>query len=512
MSKAIAGKKAAAFSAAFAIALSAGVVGADANVAQAAEQGQATETTTPSKDKETVDPSTAPKSGLSLTIHKHKDTKVGDQGNGTAIEGGLPDPVAGVGYRVEMVQELNEPADWGKAAEKTWESDVNGQYTAVEETNADGEINLTGLKPGLYKVSELYVPKDSGLVIAKPFLVFVPMTNEAKDGWIKDVHAYPKNTQVKVEKKVKDQFANNGEDYTYTITSDIPLTKKGETLTKYIVTDELDSKLDGANSEVTKVALGESEDSAKTLTAGADYNVENTGNAQLKKVVFTKDGLKKLTSTSDKVFTTIKTKTNKGETVYHVPNDAKLIVSHHPDDLHDTEVPSNEVDTYWGDLKIVKQDGNDKKKLEGATFELVQCQAEGDAWKQTPETTAETVKGDKSWTTDENGTVTIKGIHVTDYADDETKPNDYCLKETKAPKGYVKNDQLIHFDLKKEGKVDKETGVPTAKIENTATIDNYSDKNHLPNTGGAGFIAIVMAGLAIIGGGFFAARRNSVKA
>ncbi|PZO98039.1 MAG: cell surface protein, partial [Corynebacterium urealyticum] len=37
MSKAIAGKKAAAFSAAFAIALSAGVVGADATVAQAQE-------------------------------------------------------------------------------------------------------------------------------------------------------------------------------------------------------------------------------------------------------------------------------------------------------------------------------------------------------------------------------------------------------------------------------------------------------------------------------------------
>ena len=64
---------------------------------------------------------------------------------------------------------------------------------------------------------------------------------------------------------------------------------------------------------------------------------------------------------------------------------------------------------------------------------------------------------------------------------------------------------------RKEGKVD-DKGVPSAKIENTATIDNYTDKNHLPNTGGAGFIAIVLAGLAIIGGGFFAARRNSAKA
>ena len=198
-------------------------------------------------------------------------------------------------------------------------------------------------------------------------------------------------------------------------------------------------------------------------------------------------------------------------TVYHVPNDAKLTVSHFPDDEHDTTVDSNKVHTYWGDLKIVKQDGNDKKKLEGAEFQLVQCQADGKAWKQTKDTTAETVKGKTSWTTNAEGTVTIEGIHVTDFADNEAKPNNYCLKETKAPKGYVKNDQLIHFDLKKEGKVD-DKGVPSAKIENTATIDNYTDKNHLPNTGGAGFIAIVLAGLAIIGGGFFAARRNSAKA
>lgn len=514
MSKAIAGKKAAAFSAAFAIALSAGVVGADATVAQAAEQGQATETTTTTPSKDTVDPSTAPTEGLSLTIHKLKGTESGQQGNGTKQD--LPnDPAENVGYKVELVQELNTPADWNTAAGIDVESATpKGEPVFNGKTDANGEINLTDLKPGLYKVTETSVPDDSGLIIAKPFLVYVPMTNPEKTGWISNVHAYPKNTEVKVEKKVKDQFANNGEDYTYTITSSVPLKKKDEKLTKYIVTDELDSKLDGANSKVTKVALGAKEDGAEVLTAGTHYNVEAVpGNDQIKKVVFTQAGLDKLTDSSLQVFTTIQTKTVDNATVYHVPNDAELTVSHDPKGEYDTTVTSKKVHTYWGDLKIVKQDGDSKKKLEGAEFELVQCQADGDAWKQTANTSAEEVKGKTSWTTDKNGTVTIEGIHVTDFADNEKKDNDYCLKETKAPKGYFKNDALIPFELKKEdGKVNKDTGVPTADIKYTATIDNYTEKNHLPNTGGAGFIAIVMAGLAIIGGGFFAARRNSVKA
>lgn len=513
MSKAIAGKKAAAFSAAFAIALSAGVVGADANVAHAATETPAAATTTAAEGGN-VNPADAPSDNLSLTIHKHKGTESAQQGNGTAqnLDEKVNPSVKGVGYKIEMVQSLNTPQDWKTAAGKKVTDEPNGEYTKDAETNENGEIKLEGLKPGLYKVTETYVPENSGLVIAQPFLVYVPMTNPEKTGWIKNVNAYPKNTEVKVEKKVKDQFANNQENYTYTITSDIPVTKKGETLSKYIVTDELDSQLNGAASKVSKVALGAKEEGAKVLKAGTDYNVEPVeGNAQIKKVVFTEAGRKQLTSTSDKVFTTIETKTVDNATVYHVPNDAKLTVSHFPDNEHDTTVDSNKVHTYWGDLKIVKQDGNDKKKLEGAEFQLVQCQADGKAWKQTKDTTAETVKGKTSWTTDKNGTVTIEGIHVTDFADNEAKPNDYCLKETKAPKGYVKNDQLIHFDLKKEGKVD-DKGVPSAKIENTATIDNYTDKNHLPNTGGAGFIAIVLAGLAIIGGGFFAARRNSAKA
>ena len=118
------------------------------------------------------------------------------------------------------------------------------------------------------------------------------------------------------------------------------------------------------------------------------------------------------------------------------------------------------------------------------------------------------VRGKDTWTTNDQGTVTIEGVHVTDFANNQAdSETNYCLQETKAPEGYVANDALEHFELNK-GDVD-DKGVPAKAIEYTANIKNYTDENHLPNTGGAGFWAIVLAGLAIIGGGFYAARRST---
>lgn len=122
------------------------------------------------------------------------------------------------------------------------------------------------------------------------------------------------------------------------------------------------------------------------------------------------------------------------------------------------------------------------------------------------------VNGQTEWTTDADGAVTISGIHVTDYAnnaDDTTV--DYCLLETDAPDGYVGNDALVHFELNR-GDVDPETGAPTAQIQYTATIENFTDENRLPNTGGMGVGLLIALGALIIGGGAYAACRNSAKA
>lgn len=495
MSNATVGKRVGALSAAFAIALAAGTVGAEVVYEAPTAQAQAVSTIDNDQPR-------------SLTLHKRIGAE-GEQGDGTEITDPSGDPAKGVKYKIELVQPLNNRGDWAKAREitnpseaKAWTGD--GWYSNDGTTGEDGTLKFENLPKGLYKVTETEVPANSGLVPGAPFLVYVPMTKSEGKGWIYDVHAYPKNSQVTITKEVEDQNAQAGQDYKYTITTGVPAVAKNSTLSKYIVKDELDQNLD-AESATVEVKYGKSADSADALVAGTDYQLVKEG--QEIRVEFTEAGRDELKST-DLVFTTITTKT-KGF-IQHVPNDATLITKNGSSD-HDTVKTSDKVHTYWGKVTINKTDGNDgNKKLEGAEFQLVQCVDDRNgAWKQKEGTDPLNVQGQNKWTTNEQGTVTIEGVHVTDFANNQAdSETNYCLQETKAPEGYVTNDALEHFELNK-GDVNKENGAPTAEIKYTANIKNYTDENHLPNTGGAGFWAIVLAGLAIIGGGFYAARRST---
>lgn len=512
MSKAIAGKKAAAFSAAFAIALSAGVVGADATVAQAAEQGQTSEAPAPDEQPNS--------DGYSVTIHKYKGTESEDQGTGKVQDMTGKTPAQGVKYELQLVKKIEKASDYpeaAKIAESNQEPEVLKTVTPKQDaTDANGVMQFEGLEKGLYRVVETSVGDNKDLVIAKPFYVFVPMTDpENNSKVINNVHVYPKNSEVTIDKEVDDMHKNAGQDYTYTINTAVPAVAEGKDLTKYFVEDKLDDKLDAtAEGSSVEVKYGD-----ETLTAGAtgDYTVVRDG--QKISVQFTEGGLKKLKDSNKQVHTKITTKTK--EAVKHVPNKATLITNHPRFDKEDTK-HSNEVHTYWGNIKVTKKaDSEEGELLDGATFQLVRCTSQdGKKWTLDKENSEPlTVDGKKSWTTGEEkgdgdkGTITIKGIHATDFADNsdaEDKKANYCLQETEAPKGYAATDELYHFDLKKAD-IEKNKDDVEA-IEWEKTVVNYSDKNFLPNTGGAGFIAIVMAGLAIIGGGFFAARRNSVKA
>lgn len=507
MSKAIAGKKAAAFSAAFAIALSAGVVGADATVAQAAEQGQEQE-----QQKNT---------DYAVTIHKYKGTESEDQGTGKEQDMTGKTPAVGVKYELQLVKKIEKASDYTEAvkiAEGNQEPEVLKTVTPEKPaTDANGVQEFKNLEKGLYRVVETSVGDNKDLVIAKPFYVFVPMTDpDNKSEVIDNVHVYPKNSEVTIDKEVDDMHKNAGQDYTYTINTAVPAVAEGKDLTKYFVEDTLDDKLDAtAEGSSVEVTYGEG-DAAETLTANTDYKVVRSG--QTISVQFEEAGLAKLKDSNKKVHTKITTKTLKP--VKHVPNDATLITNHPRFDKEDKK-ESNKVHTYWGNIKVTKTADSEKGELlDGATFQLVRCTNQDGKWTLDTENSKPlTVAGKSSWTTGEEegdgdkGTITIKGIHATDYADDSDAPEkqaNYCLQETEAPAGYALTDELYHFDLKKSDIEQNKDNVEA--IEWEKTVVNYSDKNFLPNTGGAGFIAIVMAGLAIIGGGFFAARRNSVKA
>lgn len=454
---------------------------------------------------------------LSLTLHKKKLAATetpGGQATGEAMTGvpgaGLPN----VSYRIDLIQPLNTDKDWQEASAK-WKDnttagilglDAKQEGVATGTTDSNGDVTFGELEKGLYRVVETNAP--AGVVPGAPFLVYVPMTNQTGDDWIYDVHAYPKNTENTVTKEVTDEWANAGDEYTYTLTTGVPT----GTLTKYIVRDVLDSKLEvpTENNKNERVSVD-------GFDAGTDYVVNVSG--QTIEVVFTETGRGKLQAGTP-VKTTITTKTT--EAVQHIPNQGVLIYNNGSSE-NDVEQPTNKVHTYWGNLAVTKTD-EDTKPLADAEFELVRCSATAgtagtDAtWTQIAETGAQnayssTATGVQTkFVTGNDGKVTISGIHVEDFADNSSENVDtnFCLKETKAPAGYIADDRLIPFELKR-GDV-TEDGAPVETIQAAVAVKNVKSPNTLPATGGMGVLIIALAGLAIIGGGVYAARRNSQSA
>ena len=95
------------------------------------------------------------------------------------------------------------------------------------------------------------------------------------------------------------------------------------------------------------------------------------------------------------------------------------------------------------EIEILKQDGDTKKPLANATFNLL------DKNKQILYT---------DLTTDENGVFKL----------DNLLPGEYYLEEVQAPKGYYGYDKLIQVDVKLQEKV-------------TIKVDNYKEQDEKPN-------------------------------
>ncbi|MFQ8684790.1 MAG: SpaH/EbpB family LPXTG-anchored major pilin [Acutalibacteraceae bacterium] len=137
----------------------------------------------------------------SITIHKfeQKDSgqdkwPEGDPGDGTVIEdtASLGTPLANVEFSI-----------WNVTGTYTGSEDATtivttdlGEATDVQTTGADGVATFAGLDVGVYLVAE--TNKDPHTTRVTPnFFVSIPMTNPEGDGWLYDVHVYPKNALVR---------------------------------------------------------------------------------------------------------------------------------------------------------------------------------------------------------------------------------------------------------------------------------------------------------------------------
>lgn len=461
----------------------------------------------------------------------------------------------------------------------------------TEKTAGGGKIDWTGLKVGVYLLTEEDSPVSAGVSYNKaaPSLVFLPTTDPKGDKWIYEdgtksqyaVWVYPKNSKNVDKKTVKGANVQVGDRIEYTISANVPAVTKlkdaiptdGDPATRdynlnqFGFLDNLDDKLSFTQADVDghlSVTFGAAQEDAEKLTNNSDYKVVVSGEAtgQVIKVALTEAGLAKvankkaeLPAGSDlNVYLTFKPEVKAQgivpNTSYVFKNTGEGAGKVNPDDLTPgTGKRTNTTVSAWGQIKIIKKDHEDKG-LNDAVFTVYGSTPEGKIDEK------KVIKTDVT-TKNVNGVDGIAkvSLHVNDVADDlqtgTAQYKKYFLVETKAPNGYELNREPIEFEVTLGNRVTKETtwdvdadgnvvkGTEKEKVvwsnggqpveglvvEKIVDVDeagkilstdqeviNIPVKPKLPMTGGAGVALFGILGLAIIGGGVYAAKRNTKKA
>lgn len=490
-----------------------------------------------------------------LTIHKLAGAESGNQDLGTEGQKVPADatPLKGVTFQVERVDvDLTQRAGWDAArGYKPGTAPIDTSFAAKKGVTGEGGLlEFKDLPLGMYLVTETNAPQ--GVITGKPFLVYLPMTASSNgdgvlDSWNQDVHVYPKNSVLTLEKEVVDTGAQAGDTLNYTITGTVPtsLTEDGEdgedgsTIkeAKFEFHDFLDAEnaYVGAEQAIKLTIFGGSQDGTVMqegthyVVIGNDAGPDTPGSqvgprgTQHIKVTLTDAGLqaiigadtvqmtmeavvKPVADTDGITFNFVRQVTNDGRgggsiTTSNIPGDEP----EDPEEDPGPEDPTPGVETYHGQAIINKIDGDSNVALAGAEFALYASATQGLETVNDVEKFGKvvTVSGQDRWVTNAAGTLTIDGIHASDFADNA--PSDkvhYYLVETKAPDGYVRLDVVVPFELLAEDA--KANGTP---MQFTTKVENVTDENFLPMTGGAGILGLLAAGGLLAGGGVAANRK-----
>lgn len=432
----------------------------------------------------------------SLTLYKKKGAESSTAATGQEMQGVPGEALQGVTFKITKLNFDLQNGDWStfpKSAADVKDTDKSST-TAEKTTGADGKAEFGDLDLGIYLVEETSAP--DGIVTGAPFIVSIPMVNQASDAWNYDVVAYPKNTETATEKTVKDADQHIQDEYTYTINADAPTWGEGKKLTAFRFEDKLDQRLDFQ--QVTEVKAG------GTVLQAGDYTVNNPADNGNKLVVTLTDaGLAKVNS-GDKLSLTFGVKRKEVGDTTELKNQAEVIFNN-PNTGNEVKNKTNEVVTYHGKLKVVKQDGKETGKvLQGAKFKLNQCTSADNLGGEI------TVDGVNEWTTGADGSFTIDGLHVTDFEDNKEAPatKKFCLTETEAPAGYAKLDKPVEVDFTRENIA--KTGAGDDAVTLVSKIDNVKqDSPNLPMTGGMGVGILAAIGAAIVAAGAWFARRGA---
>lgn len=340
----------------------------------------------------------------------------------------------------------------------------------IPTQNNEGTVTASGLAMGQYYV--LVQTGEGSLRTYQHMIVSVQPTAQANGTWSEPVLGdridQPKYTEETVVDKVitGDEPATGylpGTEVEFTITTAIPSyalnTNWDET--SFTITDTR-TNLDAPDDDAFEITVGE-----KIVVKDTDYTVRTEGNVTT--ITFLGDILKDH-QTEEVVVTYTTTVADELDHDDTIENKAVVDPGNGADTSNDTVT----LELYKVTGK--KVDSEDKSALQGAVFSI---------YRESNGTPGFQPDGDKLIT--DNVKSNEQGI----FEFDPLANGDYYLVETKAPAGYELLEVYVEFST-------------DSAVDNVITLtDVENDKDsgiNLPQTGGAGTIALTAAGVVLVAG------------
>lgn len=377
----------------------------------------------------------------------------------------------------------------------------------TKDLDASGKTSFS-VKPGLYRLTQTKAP--TGYKAALPSLILIPMTDPETGNWMDTVTVYPKNGSAgKITKKditAKDQVVKPGAEMKFEIDSPIPtLTAKadGDKLKSYKVTDTPSGplKVDKDNSKIEKVEIVDGD--TKTALGAADYTViENPYGIQL-----TTDGLAKLDANSGKTLRVTLTGTvapkddqiwQKDASEWVIKNKAAYDYESEKGENGGSETGDNDQPTVpMAKLKVNNKDGQTLINDKNAEFSVYAC---GD----------DAATGDHSTTGDAILTGLKAGVDSSEPIG--ARAGGLCIVQTKAPEGYELGSSVAKFGFDKDTVKAAADQNKSVEVDYLSTVKSSDILSKLPLTGGAGIALFLIVAAGLLGGAYYYARRNRVRA
>lgn len=461
---------------------------------------------------------------------------------------------------VQAALETANGAQSGAAVtQATIEAYVEGKTTDKKNdvTDEDGVATFDDLDYGLYLLAKSELPSNATTDLV-PFLVSVPMYVEGEKSWNSTVYAYPKvrAAEITIAKTVDDndskdytvdddKYVNAGQTLNFTVTTTIPAAETGNSpatkFTSFVITDTNAGNslnLNETNIENTKsplqVTLKEEKEEPQVFTlfwdgiASSEYEAledgekakydyyysYNAGNGVLT-VTLTDAGLVDLNGWLDKDKTlNVMYKANVATDVNFsttLTNTAKATYQREGmTGTADTEEATVNLYTYGIDLTKTLSESGVNINANTIKFELytnATC---------TADSKISVVQGTGSdggyWQAAADGSTSGEMVVTGGSTDGKLnlyglEPGTYYLKETATMSGYALLEKPITIDITApETPGDEPTatvnganaqvknGVVSLTVENTLLTAGFK----LPQTGGAGTLAVTAIGLGLL--------------